>query len=104
MGSALQEATGLVWASPQKVGIMVLRIEFRISWAVSFCTISRNTLGGQTACSLVLITLAGTMKGREVLAPWLAEGVGRETRARIATRTETTSCIRTSSSSARINT
>ena len=53
---------------------MVLRIVFRMSWAVSFHTISRTSLGGQTACSLVLITLAGTMRGREVLAPWLAEG------------------------------
>jgi len=56
-----------------------------MSWTVSFCAISCTSLGGHTACSLVLITLAG--RGRVVLAPWLAAGVGRETRARIATKT-----------------
>jgi len=58
---------------------MVLRIELRMFWTVSFRIISCTTLGGQMACSLVLITLAGNMMGRVVLAPWLAEGVGRET-------------------------
>jgi len=37
-----------------------------------------------TACWLLLITLAGRVRGRVVLSPWLAEGVGRENRARIA--------------------
>ena len=61
-------------------------IAFRTSWDVSFRTISRTSSGGQIACWLVPITLAGRVRGRVVLSPWLAEGVGTEPRAKIATR------------------
>ena len=37
--------------------------------------------------TVVVITLAGRVRGRPVvISPWLAEGVGRETRARVATK------------------
>jgi len=66
---------------------MVLRIEFRISWVVSFLAVSCTSSGGQTACWLVLITLVGRVRGRVMLSPWLAEGLGRQTRTRIAVTT-----------------
>ena len=80
---------------------MVLRIEFRISWEVSFLAVSCTSSGGQMACWLVLITLARRVRGRVVLSPWLAEGVGRETRARQLRGPEKTSCDCTLSCSAR---
>jgi len=58
---------------------MVLCIKFRMSSAVSFLSVSLTSSGGQTACWLVLITLAERVRGRVVLSPWLVEGVGRET-------------------------
>ena len=62
---------------------MVLCIKFGISLAVSLLAVSQTSLGGQMACWLVLIILAARARGRAVLSPWLAEGVGRKTRARI---------------------
>jgi len=71
---------------------MVLHIEFRVSWVVSFLAVTRTSLEGQMACWLALITLGG----RVMLSPWLVEGLGRETRARMATRARNSifeSCI-----------
>ena len=65
---------------------MVLCIEFGMSLAVSLLAVSHTSLGGQMACWLVLIILAARVRGRAVLSPWLAEGVGRKTRARIDMR------------------
>ena len=50
-----------------------------MAWSISSSTICRTSSEGQT-CSLVLMTLTGTLRGTVVLASWLAEGVGRETR------------------------
>jgi len=86
VGISLQDAAGLSWiiAARQRVGIMVLRIKFRVSWVVSFLAVSCTSSEGQMACWLVLITLGGRVRGRVMLSPWLIEGVGRETRVRIA--------------------
>jgi len=65
---------------------MVLRIEFRMSWVVSFLAVSCTSLGGQMACWLALVTLAGRVRGKGALSSWLADGVGSETRARMVTR------------------
>jgi len=66
---------------------MVLHIEFRMSWVVPFLAVSRTSSGGQTACWLVLITLGGRVRRTVMLSPWLAEGVGRQTRTSIAVTT-----------------
>jgi len=65
---------------------MVLRIEFRMTWVVSFLAVSCTSSGGQTACWLALVTLGGRVRGKGALSSWLAEGVGSETRARVVTR------------------
>jgi len=65
---------------------MVLCIKFGMSLAVSLLAVSHTSLGGQMACWLVLIILAARVRGRAVLSPWLAEGEGRKTRARIDMR------------------
>ena len=54
--------------------------------AISLLAVSHTSSGGQMACWLVLIILAARVRGRAVLSPWLAEGVGRKTRARIDMR------------------
>jgi len=51
-------------------------------WVVPFfCCFSHLTGRADS-----LFTLAGRVRGRVVLSPWLAEGVGRETRAKMAVR------------------
>jgi len=58
-----------------------------MSWVVPFLAVSRASSGRQTACWLLLITLAGRVRGRVMLSSWLEEGSGRQTRTRIAVAT-----------------
>ena len=81
----LQGWPGFDQHEKRTVGRMILCIEFQMSWVVSFVAVSCTSSGGQTACWLWLITLAGRRKGRVVLSPWLAEEVGGETTVRITT-------------------
>ena len=82
MGSALQEPAGLdcVRNSWQAVGAVVCSRP-RTSSAILFRSLTRTSSGGQT-CPVTSITLAGRV--RVVLSTWLAEGLGRKTRARVA--------------------
>ena len=43
-------------------------------------------IGRADGLLVVLIILAARVRGRAMLSPWLAEGVGRKTRARIDMR------------------
>jgi len=63
-------------------------IKFKMSWAILFSYHLHQIRRADSFCTIILCwSCWWEGEGKGGLSPWLAEGVGRETRARIATRT-----------------